>query len=74
MENQHKLIKGYRDLTQAEIDEMNAIKELAKAVGDRVEALMGNPAHDPRWVALGRTHLQMGFMFLTRGVTKPEFF
>lgn len=27
MDNQHKKIKGYRDLTQAEIDLMNKIKE-----------------------------------------------
>lgn len=27
MENQHKKIKGYRDLSQAEIDLMNEIKE-----------------------------------------------
>lgn len=29
MDNQHKLIKGYRDLSQAEIDLMNEIKEQA---------------------------------------------
>jgi hypothetical protein len=28
MDNQHKLIKGYRDLSQAEIDLMNEGKEL----------------------------------------------
>lgn len=27
MENQHRLIKGYRELTQVEIDLMNRIKE-----------------------------------------------
>jgi hypothetical protein len=29
MDNQHKKIKGYRDLSQAEIDAMNQIKEKA---------------------------------------------
>jgi len=30
MDNQHKMIKGYRDLTQPEIDLMNRIKEHAE--------------------------------------------
>ncbi|ANA48987.1 hypothetical protein PaMx41_ORF24 [Pseudomonas phage PaMx41] len=28
MDNQHKKIKGYRDLSQEEIDMMNRVKEL----------------------------------------------
>lgn len=36
MENQHRLIKGYRDLSQEEIDLMNRIK----AKGEEVRALV----------------------------------
>lgn len=36
MENQHRKITGYRDLTQAEIDLMNEIK----AMGESVKALV----------------------------------
>jgi hypothetical protein len=36
MDNQHKQIKGYRDLTQAEIDLMNEIK----AKGEELRALV----------------------------------
>lgn len=43
MENQHKKISGYRDLTQAEIDLMNKIKAKAEEVGILVEQL--NAAH-----------------------------
>jgi hypothetical protein len=32
MDNQHKLIKGYRDLSQEEIDLMNEIKTCAERV------------------------------------------
>lgn len=41
MDNQHRQIKGYRELTQAEIDPMNEIKGLGpiiKAVCDKVDA------------------------------------
>lgn len=37
MDNQHKQIKGYRDLSQEEIDLMNKIKALAEQVGELVE-------------------------------------
>ncbi len=78
MENQHRQIKGYRELSQEEIDIMNKIKEKAAEVGDLCDALVVsthavNPP-DPRWVAIGKTDLQKGFMALTRAVAKPDFF
>jgi hypothetical protein len=39
MDNQHKQIKGYRDLSQNEIDLMNKIKALAEQVGELVNEL-----------------------------------
>lgn len=39
MDNQHKQIKGYRDLSQEEIDLMNKIKALAEQVGELVKEL-----------------------------------
>jgi hypothetical protein len=36
MENQHKLIKGFRDLTQTEIDLMNRIKAFGPQLQDLV--------------------------------------
>lgn len=72
MDNQHRKISGYRELSQEEIDSMNEIKELAKTVGALVEKL-GTTA-DPRWLAIGKTDLQKGFMALTRSIAKPDFF
>jgi len=74
MDNQHRKIKGYRELNEQEIAAMNQVKELAAMVGDVVEAMKDNGACDPRWVAIGATDLQKGFMALTRAVAKPEFF
>jgi hypothetical protein len=37
MDNQHKLIKGYRDLSQEEIDLMNEIKAKGEEVGNLVD-------------------------------------
>lgn len=73
MDNQHRKIKGYRELSQDEIDLMNKIKE----AGVQLDALCGELASigaDGRWLAIGKTDLQKGVMALTRSVAKPDFF
>ncbi|QWF64298.1 hypothetical protein KM864_21945 (plasmid) [Ralstonia solanacearum] len=41
MDNQHKLITGYRDLTEDEVALMNEVKAKAYEVGTLVEKLRG---------------------------------
>lgn len=74
MDNQHRKIKGYRELNQKEIDLMNAIKEAGASLGDLIDKLEQSGELDARWLAIARTDLQKGFMSLTRSVAKPEFF
>ena len=83
MDNQHRLIKGYRELTEDEIDLMNEIK----AEGERLEELVNkvkasihpelqaDTARNPhRWAAMAATDFQTGLMFLTRAVACPTTF
>jgi hypothetical protein len=89
MDNQHRKIKGYRDLSQAEIDLMNEAKALSEQCGAFVEKLREHGAAltdqntgeiafvktlDQRWVSIGATDLQRGFMALIRGITQPTTF
>lgn len=74
MENQHRKIKGYRELNADEIAQMNKIKELGVQLGVLVNGLRADPGLDQRWVSVGATDLQKGLMSLTRSVAKPEFF
>ena len=74
MDNQHRQIKGYRDLTQAEIDQMNDIKLHGVKLQALIERLEQVPGIDSRWVAIGKTDLQTGLMALTRAVARPTFF
>jgi len=74
MENQHRQIKGYRELNQEEIALMNNIKALGVPIQDVVNLLMGRESVDQRWVSIGVTQLQQGLMALTRAVAKPTFF
>lgn len=90
MDNQHRKIKGYRELSMEEIALMNEIKE----IGSELQALISkSSAFDwegvaidtpkeslipqleaDRWRNIARNHLQQGLMALTRSVAKPEFF
>jgi len=82
MDNQHKHIKGYRDLSEQEIALMNEAKELAAKVGEFCEKLQSlAPPNgqtgitiDGRWLAIGTTDLQKGFMAVIRSVARPESF
>lgn len=74
MENQHRQISGYRELSQEEIDAMNAIKAKAADVGALVEALTHQPGIDKRALAIAKTELQTGFMWAVRAIAQPETF
>lgn len=74
MENQHQMIKGYRDLSEAEIAAMNSVKDLAAQVGACVESVSAMDGVDQRWVSIARTQLQQGFMALTRAIAQPTTF
>lgn len=50
MENQHRQIKGYRDLNQEEIDLMNEVKQHAELTRDllnRVEKVVQSKLEEP---------------------------
>lgn len=74
MENQHRKIKGYRDLTQDEINAMNTIKEVGAQLEALVEKVGFIAGVEQRWVAIARTDLQTGLMALTRSVARPTTF
>ena len=71
MHDQHKKIKGYRDLSQEEIDLINECKELAEKCDQFIAKLEAVESTDKRDVALGKTNLQQGFMWTVRGIAQP---
>lgn len=73
MKDQHKKIKGYRDLDQHEIDAMNRLKELEAEVAAVLKDINAEGLDGPsvRALELGRTNLQTGFMWAVRAVAKP---
>lgn len=71
MDNQHKKITGYRDLSQSEIDGMNSIKALEKDAGELFKQIGQIEGVDQRHLALAKTNLQQGFMWFVRAIAKP---
>ncbi len=67
-------ITGYRQLTVDEVDLMNEGKALAEQCGAYIEKLRDDPALDQRWVSIGATDLQRGFMAVMRGIAQPTTF
>lgn len=74
MENQHRHIKGYRELSEAEIALMNEIKAQGEQLGALIEKVRATEGVDQRWASIGATDLQTGLMALTRSVAKPTSF
>ncbi|NUW71399.1 hypothetical protein HOP38_02595 [Vibrio mediterranei] len=74
MENQHRKIKGYRELDAQEIHLMNTCKEMGEKLKGLIGMLRENETVDQRWVSIAETHLQQGVMSAVRSVAKPDSF
>lgn len=72
MENQHRKIAGYRDLSQTEIDLMNEAKALERKFNSLIDKLRSTAGLDQRNVALAQTHGEDAFMRAVRAVAQPE--
>jgi hypothetical protein len=68
------VIEGYRNLTQQEIAEINAVKHAGKFLGEVVQAMRMRSDYDQRWVSIAETHFQQGLMAATRAIEQPTTF
>lgn len=71
MENQHRLIPGYRDLTQDEIESIVEIKECEKVVAVVWNRILDR-SPDLREMALAKAHFEDAFMHFVKAVAKPD--
>jgi len=74
MDNQHRKITGYRDLSEDEMRMVNAVKAHGVAFELLVNELKGYATLDQRWISIGVTQIQQGLMAVTRGITRPTSF
>jgi hypothetical protein len=74
MENQHRKIAGYRELSAEEIALMNECKAVAETVRELHARIAAAPGIDGRAAAIAKTELQTGFMWLVRSIAQPTTF
>jgi len=77
VDNQHKRISGYRDLSEDEIALMNRVKakeaEMVDLLAEVEDATRAAGDHEAgRWASLARTHLETGFMFAVKAIARPD--
>lgn len=65
-------IKGYRELSEQDVELVNLIKDAEIQVGKLWRMVVEQNVADRRWTAVAKTHFQEGFTALVRAVTKPE--
>lgn len=66
-------VKGYKSHQPAEaIDRVNANKEIEERVLRILDEYQGHMNVDQRWLAMGRTHIEQGFMFVNRAIFQPN--
>ncbi len=71
MDNQHRLVKGYRDLSQSEVDAINSIKLAEQDIGQLWQQIWDLKGVDHRCLNIAKTELQQAFSWFVRAVAQP---
>ena len=64
-------VAGYQPQTETRVDLVNANKQTEERLLRLIEGLARDDIGDPRCLALARTELQAGFMWLNRAIFQP---
>jgi len=71
MENQHRKITGYRDLTKEEIQSINEMKQAEEDFRKVIDGFIDEGGYDCRCLSLAKTNIEQGFMWLIKGIARP---
>lgn len=64
-------VAGYRPQSGSNVDLVNTNKHIEEQVLRVLDALANIPDTDKRWLAIGRTAIEQGFMAINRSIFKP---
>ncbi|HEY2454128.1 MAG TPA: hypothetical protein VGI71_16175 [Scandinavium sp.] len=65
-------VKGYRQLSPAEIEQMNDLKDVSREFHQLLALLGDTTEADKRWLAIAKTEMQKACMSACRAVTRPD--
>lgn len=72
MDNQHRKISGYRELSEAEIALMNEAKTIEAQFNSLIDKLHGMDDADQRQVSIAQTDGESAFMRAVRAIARPQ--
>jgi len=64
-------VSGYRPQNNTNVSRVNRNKEIEERVLRILDELKLDPQIDQRWLAIGRTQIEQGFMAVNRAVFQP---
>ncbi|HBD91808.1 MAG TPA: cyclic nucleotide-binding protein [Gemmobacter sp.] len=64
-------VAGYRPQDDDAVSKVNGLKQHEERVLRALDALREDPQIDQRWLAIGRSSIEQGFMAANRAVFKP---
>lgn len=64
-------VSGYKAQSDEKVTIVNTNKALEERVLRQLDELNRDPRIDPRWLAIGRTAIENGFMAVNRAVFQP---
>ena len=65
-------VKGYKPQSEATVDLVNNNKKLEEMNLRLFDILSKMENVDKRWLAIGKTHIEQGWMAINRAIFKPE--
>lgn len=65
-------VAGYRPQNELAVALVNANKRMEEMALRALDALAEDPNVDKRWLAIGRTSIEQGWMAVNRAIFKPE--
>jgi hypothetical protein len=72
MDNQHRKIAGYRELSATEINLMNEVKAFEAQFNGLIDRLRATEGLDQRNVSIAATDAENAFMRAVRAIAQPE--
>jgi hypothetical protein len=65
-------VAGYRPQPATAVELVNSTKRMEETILRLLDKMAGSPEYDQRWLAIGRSQIEQGFMAVNRSIFRPE--
>ena len=64
-------VEGYKPQSSETVALVNQNKRTEESILRALDEMKGDDDYDQRWLAIGRTHIEEGFMAINRAIFRP---